>query len=183
MFKLTEPLNLFLMAILIVVVVIISGCIPAKYTYWAPTGQGGRLSNSAANSSIAASDQIEFSFDGTKIRVLGSGTGVGVSLRIPIGRSVSFLSDHAELRENELSAIMKKINFDMTSLDPVTMKRIHFNPTNVLSGDLFVTDIEFGGQERIQYTIILPPIKIDNQIYEIPEVKFTKKEGFGIFGP
>lgn len=161
-----------------IVLLTLCGCIPAYYTYWVPTSQGGRLFYSAAGS-IAPSNTIEFTFSGVKINFSGNGTGVGMALIIPKGRVVSFTSDIAELNLPEQT----KIRFDVASTDATTLTRLHFNPTGPLTRDFYVAEIEFGKPEKERYRIKLPAIKIDDQLYDIPEVEFTRKKGFGVFGP
>ena len=160
----------------------ICGCIPAYYTYWAPYAQGGRLFKSAADGSIiiAPSDTIEFSFDGLRIQLGGNGTELGMSLHIPKGRSMSFVSDVAEVFEKQPRKRVDKIKFDVSYVDSETLKRVHLSPTSVLTRKLYVADITFGGPEKIQYSIKLPPIIVNGKIYEIPETEFVKKQGFGV---
>lgn len=154
------------------------GCFPVYYTYWAPTADGGKLSNSATQ--IGPSDRIEFVFNGVQVRLLGGGTWVQVEVIIPQSRTVSFLSDVAALYENG-AASMREIKFDITSFDATKMQWLHFGATDtLLGGTSFVTEIQFGGPERGQFRIRLPAIKVNGQLYQIPEVQFRKSKGVGI---
>lgn len=158
---------------------ILSGCLPAFYTYWAPAAQDGRLFNSAAAGSIAPSNAIEYSFNGVRIQISGNGTGVGVSVLIPQGDAVSFLSDMAEVYHPALS----KIKFKASHIYMPSLKRIYSSPTDILTADAYNVDIEFGGPERAQYRIRLPSVKVNGRVFNIPEITFSKKKGLGIFGP
>jgi hypothetical protein len=155
----------------------LSGCFPVYYTYWAPAAQGGSLFHDPV-SAIGPSDTVEFSFNGIRINFSGNGTGVGMALFIPNGRVVTFLSDTAEFHLPSLT----KIKFDVSSTDATTFERLPFSPTGTLTRKLYVASIQFGEPERVRYRIKLPAIKIDDQTYEIPEIEFTKKKGFGVFG-
>lgn len=158
---------------------ILSGCLPAFYTYWAPSAQGGRLLNSAAAESIAPSNAIEYSFGDVRIQISGNGTGVGVALLITQGGTVSFLSDVVELYQPALT----KIQFNVSHVDANSLKRIYSSPTDILTADTFVADINFGEPERAQYRIRLPSVKVNGQVFNLPEITFSKTKGFGIFGP
>jgi hypothetical protein len=160
---------------------ILLGCIPAVYTYWAPSAEGGKLS-SGDSGTIAANDHIEFSFHDVRIQVTGNGTGIGFQLRVSPERPVSFVSDEVQVYERQVQAI-QKVHFQVYSIDSPTPTRLYVRPTDTLTGRFFVADIEFGGAERVEYRVRLPAIKIGEQVYEIPEIDFTKKKGFGVFGP
>jgi hypothetical protein len=164
--------------LLLVVCLTFCGCFPAYYTYWAPTADGGKLSNSATQ--IGPSDRIEFVFDGVQVKLLGGGTWVQVEVIIPRGCKMSFLSGVATLYDNS-SSTMREIKFDMTSFDATKMQWLHFSATDtLLGGTSFVTEIQLGGLERGQFRIKLPVIKVNGQLYQIPEVQFTKSKGVGI---
>ena len=158
------------------------GCVPAYYTYWSPSARGGKLISSTSPTSIAPYNTIEFSFNGVRIQITGGGDWTGFALLNSEGRSVSFISNEAEFPDEELSD-RKILKFDVSALDTVSLERKHFSPTDVLTGDLYVADIILGGEERAQWRFRLPAIKIDDQLYEIPEIVFTRKKGFGVFGP
>jgi len=155
------------------------GCVPAYYTYWAPSAQGGRLFNSSV-SAIAPGREIEFVFNGLKTIITGNGTSVCISINLPRGRNVSFLSDTMEIRWPEL----RKVKFDVTTVGMTTLKKLRFSPTDNLTGDVvIIAEIKFSSAERSQYTVRMPRIRVDGQIYEIPEITFTRKKAFGVFGP
>ena len=69
---------------------ILCGCVPAFYTYWAPHAEGGKLSS---HGQLAHSNSVEFIFDGVKVSFTGQGTLVGMSLDIPKEKSVAFTFD------------------------------------------------------------------------------------------
>lgn len=155
------------------------GCGPAYYTYWAPSAQSGRVFNSSV-SAIAPGGEIEFVFNGVKTRIAGNGTDVAMSIYLPLGRNVSFLSDTAEIRLPELT----KVKFDVMTVGMTTLKKLRFSPTDNLTGDVvIIAEIKFSSAERSQYTVRMPRIRVDGQIYEIPEIKFTREKAFGVFGP
>lgn len=169
----------FQIVIYVFLLAILSGCLPASYTYWVPSAQGGRLFNSAAAGSIAPSNAIEYSFGGVRIQISGNGTGVGVTLLIPQGDAVSFLADVVELYQPALT----KVQFNVSHVDATSLKRIYSSPTDILTADTFGADIHFGEPERVRYLIRLPSVKVNGQVFNIPEITFSKTKGFGIFGP
>ena len=158
----------------------LSGCM-AYYTYWSPVAQGGRLFY-GDNCSTAPSNAVEFTFGGVKISFSGDGTMVGMALNIPEGQSVSFLSDNAVF----YLPVPTKMTFDVTdvtypSTNPKDPEWLQFSPTSTLTRGHYGSRIHFGDKEREQYRIKMPAIKINNQVYEIPEIEFTRKKGFGVF--
>ena len=70
----------------------------------------------------------------------------------------------------------------MRNQNPIFLVQLH-NPTDTLTNELVVADIELGSPEKERYTIVLPSVRENDLIYEIPEVEFLKKKGFGILGP
>jgi hypothetical protein len=105
---------------------------------------------------------------------------VQVEVVIPQSRTVSFLSSIAALYDNG-SSTMREIKFDMTSFDAKRMQWLHFSATDtLLGGTSFVTEIQLGGLERGRFRVRLPAIKVNGQLYQIPEVQFTKSKGVGI---
>lgn len=166
------------MPFVLFVLSMVCGCFPASYTYWSPSAQGGRLYYSAVGS-IAPSNAIEYTYDGVRISLSGNGTGVGMTVDIPKGKAVSFTSDVAVICLPE----PQKVVFDVATVDEKSLAWQHFSPTSTMSNTHYLADIRFGETESLLYRIKVPPIRIDDKRYDIPEIQFTKKKGFGVFGP
>jgi hypothetical protein len=171
---------------------IICGCIPISLSYWEPAAPGGRLLNSIPGT-IGYKDMLELSFNDVKVQLLGVEYGLSVDLLIPEGRSASFVADELELYEGQFAP--KMIKFTMTVWDKRTLKSFQISPMSVMYGKntniallggpqpkSYPSSIEFGGGDRARYSVKLPPLKIGDQVFNIPVVEFTRKEGFGI-GP
>ncbi len=173
-------------------VIAVSGCVPFSLTYWEPTAQGGRLLNSVPGT-VGYRDVIEFSFTDIAVRVIGGGAWLAVNLRVPEGRSASFVTDELELYEYQSPPRILK--FTMTVWDPKTLEPFQISPTSVMHGKntnvallgrsqpkSYPASIEFGGGEWNRYTVKLPPLKVGDQVFEIPTVTFNKRNGAGV-GP
>jgi hypothetical protein len=172
--------------------VVILGCMPISLTYWEPSAQTGRLSNSVRGT-LGYKDRIEFSFDGVTVQFIAGGSWVSIALLIPEGKSASFLSDKLELREKHSSA--RLIEFSMTDWDATTMEQVRISPTAVMLGKnmsvailggpmpkAYTGSAKFDGEDRVRYFIKPPPLKIGGQVFELPTIEFIKKEGGGV-GP
>jgi hypothetical protein len=170
--------------VLSVAMLALCGCIPAYYIYWAPAAVGGQLiSSRQSGSSITPSDAIEFSFSDVRIRITSAaGNEIGVILSIPKGRSASFSSSEVTLLEGDLQTPVNA-KLTLTRLDTDPKRDLRANPTDTMNEGYYTGLTRFGTSERSQFYVILPMIKIDGQAYEIPKIEFTKKSGFGIFGP
>ena len=166
---------------LLLVSLLLSGCFPAVYEYWEPSAAGGQLIKGAGPGTIASYDTIEFSYDEVRIQVSSGGDGAGFSLLVPQGREISFVSDEIMLREK--GGGLKIIKFVVTSLNTNSLTRIFFSPTDPLVAKRYDAGISFGRPETLHFELKLPPVRVNGQLYEIPEIKFTRKKGFGVFGP
>ncbi|MDQ5984310.1 MAG: hypothetical protein CSYNP_00003 [Syntrophus sp. SKADARSKE-3] len=179
-----KAIKRLLLTLALVIPMINCGCV-ARYSYWLPMAENGKLVNSHGVGSIAPADTIEFFFDNIRLRVssvvTGDGIQVGLSLLVPKGRSASFLSDETVLRGDQSLKTTSKL--DVTCWDSETLRRVHIRPTDNLTDNLFAGIVMFGNLQREQYWITLPAITIDGNIHNIPEIEFIKKKGVGFFGP
>jgi hypothetical protein len=164
-----------------VVLATVFGCIPAYHTYWAPAAEGGRLTLSVRGS-LAAKDQIEFLFDDVRVIIYGSGKSMGGVIIPKNDRSASFVSDEAELRDIETLAITKAKVHGMV-VDASLTKMIDRSATDTITGwgDELYFRVSFEGPEKLRYSIKLPALKVDAQVYDVPTIEFTKKEGFAVY--
>jgi len=178
--------------ILLTLVVTICGCIPVCTIYWEPAAQEGKIRNSVPGA-VGFKDMIELSFNDVKIQLMGAKPGLVIDLLIPEGKSASFVADELELYEDQVSPRM--IKFKMFNWDPKTLKPYDISPKDVMHGKninialfggpqpmIYISNVYFGGKEMRHYFVKLPPLKVGEQVYKIPIVEFTRKEGFGV-GP
>jgi len=154
---------------------ILCGCSPAFYTYWAPRAEGGKLSS---HGQLAHSNSVEFIFDGVNVSFTGQGTFVGMSLYNPKGKSVAFTSDKVDVYTPE----KRQVVFDVRSYSTKPDGGDHFNPTVMLQLTFYTTHINFSDSEKTVYRIKMPNIIVNGKIYTIPEIEFTKGKGVGVFG-
>jgi hypothetical protein len=154
---------------------ILCGCVPAFYTYWAPRAEGGKLSS---HGQLAHSNSVEFVFDGVKVSFTGQGTFVGMSLDIPKGKSVAFTSDKMDVYIPE----KRQVVFDVRSYSTKPDGGDHFNPTVSLQLTFYATHIVISDSEKTVYKIKMPNIIVNGKAFNIPEMEFTKGKGIGIFG-
>ena len=103
-------------------------------------------------------------------------------MSIPQGHSVSFLSRDVILLEGDLHSPVNA-RFGLTRLTTDPKRDICLNPTDTLNEGHYTGLAKFADSERRQFYVILPMIKIDGKVYEIPRIEFGKKSGFGVFGP
>ena len=175
---------------LLMLLVAMFGCIPISLTYWEPAVPGGKPLNSAPGT-VGYKDMLELSINDVGIQFVGGGSWIVVKVLIPEGRSVSFVSDELELREDK--AYSKMLKFKMSDWDPKTLKKFHISPRDVMHGKntsvlllgglrpmVYAGSIKFGGGDRLHYAVTLPSLKVGDQVFNIPVVEFTRKEGFGI---
>lgn len=152
------------------------GCVPGFRTYWAPRAEGGMLSS---HGQLAASDSVDFIYDGVKVSFTGQGTFVGMGLHIPNGKSVVFSSDKAEVLIPE----KRQVVFDVrrSSASPYD-EGTPFNPTVSLYLPYYWARIVISDSEKTIYRIKMPNIIVNGVSYTIPEIEFTKGTQIGIFG-
>ena len=153
------------------------GCGPAFYTYWAPRTEGGNLLY-IPRGQYAPSNSVEFIFDDVKVDFTGLGTTVVMALHIPEGKSVAFTSDKVDayIPEN------KQVVFDVRGYSAMPGGGDHFNPTVSLQLIYYISQIVISDSEKTVYKIKMPNIIVNGKSYTIPEIEFTKAKGFGIFG-
>lgn len=154
---------------------ILCGCVPAFYTYWAPRAEGGKLSS---HGQLAHSDSIEFIFDDVKVSFTGKGTSVGMSLDIPNGKSVAFTSDKVDVYIPD----KRQVVFDLRSHSTKPDGGDHFKPTGSLQLTFYWSRIFFSASEKTSYRVKMPDIIVNGRIHTVPEIEFTKGKGFGVFG-
>lgn len=178
--------------VLLMSFIVLCGCMPVSLTYWEAAACGGKLLNSVPGT-VGYKDMIELSCDYVKVQLIGGGSWLSVDLLIPEGKTASFVTDEVELYEDQSSPRM--IKFKMTDWNPKTLKPFDISPMDVMHGQntniailggsqpkTYGGSIQFGAGERIHYSVKLPPLKVDDQVHNIPVVEFTRKDGFGI-GP
>lgn len=156
----------------------LNGCVGYS-SYWAPSTQGGRLHYGDDNCSWAPSNAVEFKLKDVIVDILGGGTSVGFSLRIPEGQSVSFVSDHILFYLPEQTSV--KFDVLTYSPDPKKLEWEHYNPTSPLTRTYYANRIRFSDLDKSQYRIKMPSLKINNEVLDIPEIEFTKNKGFGLY--
>lgn len=179
--------------VLLMLFFIILGCIPIITTYWEPSAHDGKLLNSAKGT-VGYKDMIEFSFNGVNIQLTSGGSWLVLNLLVPEGKSVAFLSDVIEINENKSS---RMIRFKMSDWDKKTLKEFEISPLQVMYGEntsvatfggnlpktyAGVGHFKFTDTPIINYSVKLPLLKVGDQIFDIPMVSFTRKDGYGI-GP
>jgi hypothetical protein len=158
---------------------VLCGCIPYSLTYWEPYASGGKSLNSSA--AIGYKDMLEFSFNDVKVHFMGDETCLSVDIFIPKEKSASFITEEMELHDNNSSP--KIIKFRMTYWDKKTLTQVYISPLRNMHGkNTYYGKVWFGGVAQSNYVIKAPLLKVDDQIFEIPIIEFTKKEGFGV-GP
>ena len=158
---------------------------PLYLTYREPVAHGGRLSNSVQGT-VGYKDMVEFSFNDVTVQVIGGGSWLSIELLIPEGKSASFLTDKLEIYEDQ--NIARILNFQMTDWDPSTMQQFYFSPTSAMIGKntsiailggsrpkVYVSSINFDGGDRIHYSVKPPSIRINDQVFELPVIEFTRK--------
>jgi hypothetical protein len=175
-------------SIFVGLLVALAGCIPAIYTYWQPHGEWGKLIN-PSEVNIISNDTLEVRLSDIKVWVNGNGKSVTIRLLIPQGKSAEFVSDEVTLFVGRSTNILR---FDsISSSDKDVLRPSDTMVGSKLYGRLigedqpksFWVSIDLGGEEKSQYGIKPPAIKIGNQVSEMPRIEFNKKTGFGIGGP
>jgi len=156
---------------------LLNGCVGYS-SYWAPTTQGGRL-HYGDNCSWAPSNAVEFKLKDVIVDILGGGTSVGFSLRIPEGQSVSFVSDFILFYLPEPTSV--KFDVLTYSPDPKNLEWEHYKPSSPLTRTFYTNRIRFSDSDNSQYRIKIPSIKINNEVLDIPEIEFTKNKGLGLY--
>jgi|GEM_PF-5148865 len=169
--------------------VAIYGCVPFSTIYWEPSALGGRLLN-RMEGTIGFNDMIEFSFKDVKVRFSSGGSWLVIELLIPEKEIASFMTDEVELHENCSSS--RKFKFTLIDWDKKTLKQFYVKPTDVMHGEsrnyligesrpkTYGGFLKLGDLPMTNYAIQPPLLKVGDQIYKMPLIKFTRKEGIGI---
>lgn len=154
---------------------ILYGCVPAFYTYWAPHAEGGKLNS---HGQLAHTSTVEFTFDEVRVSFTGKGTLVGMALYNPKGKSANFISEKAHVYLPE----KKEVPFMGHDITTNPEGGDNISPTALLPMRAYVFHINFSDSEITDYRLKMPDIVVNGKRYIIPEIRFTKGQGLGIFG-
>jgi hypothetical protein len=172
----------------------LSGCIPARYVYYEPVAVGGEIYHS--NSGITfGKDTIEFTYNDVKIRCRGESTGFYLTVLIPKGLSIRFVSNDLKWYLTESSKNKIRAPFFLTYWNSWKNERINVQPSDILvqrgegalslpegpASGIYENYIKLCGTHIDQYYIKLPDIEINDEVFDIPVVKFMRKDSFGFF--
>ncbi len=171
---------------------IFCGCVPLRHEYYEPVASGGTSSLSVP-AIMSAKDTIEFSFNNTKVRISGTGTGFYLIVFVPKKKVVRFVSNEVEwyLNSNQNKT---QVTFYLEYFDESTKQIVQVKPTEALvknsdralslsgpESGIYENSIKLDEVKRDHYFVELPSIAVNGHVFEIPVVKFIKKEGFGVF--
>jgi hypothetical protein len=174
--------------------IVLTGCVPYVGTYWQPHGEWGKLIN-PSEVNMVSKDTLEVRLDNVRMWFSmwfnETGTFLTIQVRVPEGSLVAVVSNEVELFEGKSTRITKFESIEGSFVTVSQRERLLPNDTMVgkkyysrivgedESKSYYVT-IDLGKEEKSQYTIKPPAIKIGNQVFEMPRIEFNKKTGFGI---
>ncbi|MCP4552861.1 MAG: hypothetical protein GY834_12660 [Bacteroidetes bacterium] len=174
---------------LVNIYIVVCGCAPVIYDYHKPIANSGKISSDFGI--FAPNDLIKFSFNKVKITVAGSYTGIYLTMTVPKGKFVRFVSDELEWHVRS-SKNGTKTKFHLLLYNMRSGKYIKIKPTEIMVqkvSEIFLNcpgscgyqvPVKLFDTHKDHYFIKLPAIEIDNQVFQIPTIEFIKKKGFGI---
>lgn len=167
--------------------VLIGGCYPALTPYFEPSAKGGRVAGSACHGSVGPRDSITFEQHGlgaiVTVQLYRDKEFVTiVLLKLPANRSVTLGSQD----------ILTNIQSQQTRSAPVQIKRFilhpHFEETvNNLDHlldpkfDAYSLHYPFPSDIVDAFRLRLPPISVDGQDLDLPDITFVRKNEWFIY--
>jgi hypothetical protein len=167
----------------------LSGCFPVAYTYWRPAADQGNVIN-PHEGHIMTADTLEVQANAARVRFWSNGKLADIIVRIPEGSSAVFLSNEVVLKKDNSARVFKfesiqngSTQKELLPTDVMVGGKLY---TRLFGGDVplsYYVRIEFGYEETTSYIIKPPAIKVDDQIFEMPQIEFHKSTGVGIASP
>ncbi len=155
------------------------GCFPANYAYYEPVSAEGEAYSSFPGVTFGK-DTLEFSFNDSRIRIQGSSTGFYLVVYVDKKDLLRFISNKLEWYLKSSKNSNEKVEYHLAYYDSKA-KRIQQNPDDTMGIGIYENFVKLSDVEQDKYVVKLPSVDINSNIFEIPAIEFTKKEGFGVF--
>lgn len=176
--------------IVFLVVVMVTGCVPAPTIYYKPESTVGRRVD-IGYASIAPADGWEIESGKATVRIRVTRHAIHVGVLIPTGSRAIFSKAEIRVISHGREEVLTMTNLAYTE-DKSRLSRA-VSATAVLEGGTL--SFLFGKAEPREYStwlelsksltdgceVLLPDLSVDGEIHSYGPVRFSKKRGVGIF--
>jgi hypothetical protein len=173
----------------VLVVVLVSGCIPTIHRYHRPEAATGKLVGEACHTVIGPRETIRFRLDGVDVSVSGAGGSATVKLRVPEGHTVLLASDRATVVRGDHEEWPVLRGFGYYDRQAGASRIVAPGDTLHGANDRFLfstiprsagTVIVLPGDGPDDYTLQLPGLWVDGRLHELPPITFRRRWAVGI---
>lgn len=186
------------LALLFVAVFLCVSCVPASVEYFRPEASGGKAIEKICGTSVAPKNTWQYEIGGVTLETtVGENrekrrAGLTLRLFVPIGTTLSLQSKDVSVRttarlESRKIEMMRLIlykgtfNKETKRLESTELKA-HAQSEWVQSGrEIFLLTAEMEPPLESEFFVAFPLIAVDGKLFEIPEIKFTKQRGIGLY--